>query len=122
MEACEIRVMDSRLREDILQLHAHICAGLADPSRIMILYTLAEGPCNVTELAAALDLPQPTVSRHLKILRDRGMVSAERKAQAVEYSLVDHRLIEALDILRAFLAASLASRAELVRRINGKAL
>jgi ArsR family transcriptional regulator len=112
--------MDTHLREEILNLHAHICEGLADPNRILILYTLDENARNVTELAAALGMPQPTVSRHLKVLRDRGMVIAERKGQSVIYSLADHRVIEALDLLRAVLADSLHSRAELARSVNNE--
>ena len=53
-------VMDVRnIREEVLQLHAHICSGLADPNRILMIYTLADGPKNVNELATALDL-EPT--------------------------------------------------------------
>lgn len=110
--------MDNHLREEILTLHAHICEGLADPNRIMILYTLDEKARNVTELAAALGMPQPTVSRHLKVLRDRGLVVAERQAQSVLYSLADARVITALDLLRAVLADSLHSRAALARSVS----
>lgn len=110
--------MDSHLREEILRLHANICEGLADPTRIMILYALAEQDHNVTELAAALGMPQPTVSRHLKVLRERGLVSAERQAQSVLYRLADRRVIEALDLLRAVLADRLHSRAELARNVS----
>jgi len=53
------------------------------------------------------------VSRHLKVLRERGMVNAERLGPAVRYSLADARLIEALDLLRAVLASQLRSQAAL---------
>ncbi len=112
--------MDNRLREEILILHANICEGLADHTRILILYTLDEKPRNVTELAATLGIPQPTISRHLKTLRDRGMVVTERRAQAVVYSLTDRRVIEALDILREVLADRLHSRGELARSVIGE--
>ncbi len=110
--------MDTHLREEILRLHASICEGLADSTRIMILYALAEKPHNVTELASVLGMPQPTVSRHLKVLRDRGLVIAERQAQSVLYSLADHRVIDALDLMRAVLADGLHSRAELARSVT----
>ncbi len=107
--------MSSNLRDEINQLHANICSGLADPNRILILYKLAEHPSNVTELAKALESPQPTVSRHLKVLRERSMVKAERDGQAVIYSLVDERIIEALDLLRAMLADSLENQVALAK-------
>lgn len=99
--------MDAQLREEIDNLHAQICRALADPHRILILYTLAERPHYVGELSQELDLPQPSVSRHLKVLRDRGLVQAEREGQAVSYTLMDERIIEALDLLRSVLAARL---------------
>jgi ArsR family transcriptional regulator len=90
-----------------------MCEGLADPTRILILYALDETPRNVGELAEALRAPQPTISRHLKVLRERGMVLAERMGPTVRYSLADARLIEALDLLRAVLANQLRNQAAL---------
>ena len=101
------------LEHEVHQLHSRMCEGLADPTRILILYALAETPRNVGELAEALHAPQPTVSRHLKVLRERGMVNAERVGPAVRYSLADTRLIDALDLLRAVLASQLRSQAAL---------
>jgi len=106
--------MNSDLENEVLQLHAEICAGLADPSRIMILYELSSGPRNVTELCTTLNMPQPMTSRHLKVLRERGMVTAERQGTVIQYSLADRRLIEALDLLRAALRDILAHRVQLV--------
>src|SRR3990170_6573131 len=106
------------LEQEINDLHAGVCAGLADPKRIMILYELADGSKNVTDLARAIGLAQPLVSRHLKVLRERGMVLAERRGAAVEYRLGDERLIEALDLLRAFLRDQLARNIQLVERLT----
>ena len=105
--------MNSALEAEVLQLHAEICAGLADPNRIMILYELSAAPKNVSELCANLNMPQPMASRHLKILRERGMVTFERQGTVVQYSLADERLVSALDLLRAVLRDSLSKRAEL---------
>ena len=89
--------MNRNLEEEINQLHAEICAGLADPKRILILYELSTGPRNVTDLAASLQLPQPLVSRHLKMMRERGMVAAARVGPTVEYRLSDLRLLQAIE-------------------------
>ncbi len=110
--------MNTVLEAEVIQLHAEICAGLADPNRIMLLYQLSDGPHNVTELATALSMPQPMVSRHLKVLRDRGMVNADRQGTVVVYSLGDTRLIQALDLLRSVLRDNLAKRAELIDVIS----
>ncbi len=110
--------MNSILESEVLQLHAQICAGLADPNRILILYELSTSSRNVTELSNTLKMPQPLVSRHLKVLRDRGMVIAERHGTVIEYSLADRRLIEALDLLRSVLRNVLSKRAELAGAIS----
>ena len=109
--------MNQSLEQEVSQLHAEICAGLADPTRILILYELSGNARNVTELAEVLNLSQPMVSRHLKVLRDRGMVIATRIGPAVEYKVSDPRLVQALDLLRAVLRDTLSRRAELVGAI-----
>lgn len=98
---------------EIHQLHSQLCAGLADPNRILLLYALFEENLNVTELSEMLNLPQSTVSRHLKMLRERGLVIGQRKGQSVYYRITDARVIEALDLLRAVLADMLSSQADL---------
>jgi ArsR family transcriptional regulator len=105
--------MNENLEQEIDQLHAEFCAGLADPKRLLILYTLYEGPKNVTQLSTSLKLSQPAASRHLKVLRERGMVIATRQGPTVKYRLADERLIQALDLLRAALRDHLSHRAEL---------
>ncbi len=109
--------MNNSLEAEITQLHAEICAGLADPNRIMILYSLSQGARNVTELCNELNMSQPLVSRHLKVLRERGMVRTERRGTVINYSLGDRRLIQALDLLRAVMRDGIAKRAELVEAL-----
>lgn len=109
--------MNQFLEQEVNQLHAEFCAGLADPKRILILYALSEKPRHVSELAAYLNIGQPAASRHLKLLRERGMVIATRVGPAVEYRLADERLVQALDLLRAALRDHLSRRAELVEVI-----
>jgi len=103
------------LTQEITSLHANICSGLADPRRILILYALAESPYNVSELAEAIGISQPAASRHLNILRERGMVTAQRDGQSVIYQLADMRVIQALDLLRAVLANKLKNQAALAK-------
>jgi len=110
--------MQNPQKSEIQLLHAEVCQALADPTRIMLLYLLAESPKNVGDLATALDLNQPTVSRHLKVLRERGMARTERFGATVMYSLADHRVIEALDLLRAVMTDNLLQKTALVDLLN----
>lgn len=108
----------SELVQEINQLHAHICQALADPKRILLLYALNESPRNVTQLAADYDIPQPTISRHLKMLRERGLVAGERQGTSVTYSLTDDRVIQALDIMRSLMSDLIHQNAMLVSQMG----
>lgn len=55
--------------------------ALADPTRRAMLARLARGPATVNELAEPFELSLPTVSRHLKVLEDAGLVVKERDKQ-----------------------------------------
>jgi len=55
-----------------------VFAALADPKRRAILERLAHGEATVSELAAPLDISQPAVSKHLKVLEGAGLVSVAR--------------------------------------------
>jgi len=106
-------MVNPSLTQEITQLHADICSGLAEPRRILILYALNEKPRNVSELAEEIGISQPVASRHLNILRGHGMVTAQRDGQSVVYTLADARIIQALDLLRTVLADKLKSNAAL---------
>jgi DNA-binding transcriptional ArsR family regulator len=110
-------MITQNLVQEITQLHADFCSALADSTRLILLYALADGPRNVTELTQDLNQPQPTISRHLKYLRDRGLVIATRQGTMVEYSLADHRIIDALDILRSIQRDSIQKRASLLENV-----
>lgn len=102
------------LANEVTELHADLCSALADAKRILILYALSEGQVNVSDLAAKVGISQPAASRHLKLLRERGLVRAERQGASVAYHLTDQRLIEALDILRSVLRDRINYRANLI--------
>lgn len=106
------------LQQEISQLEADFCFALSDPTRILMLYALNESPRNVTELTQELGLTQPTASRHLKVLRERGLVYTVKHGTTVTYHIADSRLIQALDLLRAVMRERLAYRASLINEID----
>jgi DNA-binding transcriptional ArsR family regulator len=71
-------------------------AALADPTRRRIVELLAERPHDVAELNAYFPISQPAVSRHLRVLREHGLVRSQPSAQRRVYSL-DPAPLEALD-------------------------
>lgn len=68
---------------------AEIYKAASEPIRLWILAMLAHGELCVCHLHGALEAPQPTVSRHLGILRQAGLVRARREGSWVHYSLTD---------------------------------
>lgn len=110
--------MDPTREAQLRQLHAEICSGLADPRRILILYALASGPKPVGQVAAELQLDASSISRHLRILRQHGLVTAARVGAQIRYAVADERLIEALELLRGVLRDNLWRRAELAQALE----
>jgi ArsR family transcriptional regulator len=94
-------------------LHNRVCSALGDPKRLMILYILSGRSYSVNELASQLDMPQPTVSHHLKVLRDRSIVNTQREGTTICYSLADERVVQAVDLLREVLRDTTRRQADL---------
>ena len=70
---------------------ALVFKALADPTRVSIVNRLAAGECCVCDLTAVFELSQPTVSHHLRILRDAGLVEVERRGTSAHYRLAAGR-------------------------------
>ena len=85
----------------VSQYQADMCAALGDINRLLLLYALADAPLNVGELVQRVGLPQPTVSRHLHVLRESGLVYAERQGKSMYYYPADPRIFAVLDLIRA---------------------
>jgi DNA-binding transcriptional ArsR family regulator len=67
---------------------------VADESRRTLLETLAAGPATAGELAARLPIARPGVSRHLRVLREAGLVEVRPEAQRRVYALRPEPLAE----------------------------
>jgi DNA-binding transcriptional ArsR family regulator len=70
-----------------------IFAALAHPTRRQILQDLKDGELAAGEIAARFDATGPTISRHLGVLRQAGLVTERRDANRILYSLVGERLV-----------------------------
>ena len=81
--------------------------ALSSPVRAAIVHRLCDGPCAVHELVEALDLSQPLVSQHLRVLRSARLVTSERQGREVTYALADehvaHVFLDALHHVREML-------------------
>ena len=78
--------------------------ALSDATRLRILHLLRSGDLCVGDLVSALDVPQPTASRHLTHLRNAGLIKSQKKSYWTFYSLapatteLHRRVLECLDV------------------------
>jgi ArsR family transcriptional regulator len=81
---------------------APVLAALADPVRLRVVSMLAAAPdgsaCGC-DLEDPLGLSQPTVSHHLKVLREAGLIEGERRGRWIHYRVVPERLAEIREAL-----------------------
>ena len=71
-----------------------VLSALSDPSRRTVLEVLRDHPATVSELAERLPVARPGVSRHLRVLREAGLVEVRQDAQWRVYSLRPEPLAE----------------------------
>ena len=107
---------NNSLTKEINQLHARICSAISDPHRILLLYAIAEETRNVNGLAETVGISQSAASRHLKVLKERGMIRSQRDGSQVIYTLTDDRFLKALDLLREVMLDQLAQQANLINQ------
>lgn len=91
--------------QDELTEVAELLAALAHPIRLLIVEGLLSGGCCVGTMVDCLDLPQPLVSRHLAVLRDAGIVTAEPDGRRRQYRVTDPRVERLLRCALADLGA-----------------
>jgi DNA-binding transcriptional ArsR family regulator len=85
--------------------------ALSDPIRLEIVSYLRDGEKCVCEIVPHLNLIQPLVSRHLKILKDVGIVRCRKDGTKRMYSIVDSRIFKVVDALTSELVSALTKEA-----------
>ncbi len=90
-----------------------VAKALSDPNRVRVLKLLQEGELCVCEIQKVLGLAQSTVSKHMKLLEDAGLVNRRRQGTWILYSLADGSESEYAKVMLAELAHWLDDDAEL---------
>jgi DNA-binding transcriptional ArsR family regulator len=83
------------------QRSAIIARALADPKRLCVLETLADGERSVSDLSRDVGCQIPNMSQHLAVLRSAGLVATRRDGNTVLYRLTDQRVLEAYRLISA---------------------
>jgi DNA-binding transcriptional ArsR family regulator len=102
-----------RFSQDHVSLIASRGRALGEPTRVRILEELSRGEAAVGQIAAALKMQQPTISKHLQVLFHTGLVQRRRSASAVIYSTSTPAIIEWCRYLGARQLARPASEARM---------
>ena len=77
-----------------------VFAALADPVRRALLEEIAAGPARVSDLAGCHPISRPAISRHLRLLSEAGLVTAEERGRERHYTLVADALAPVAALLR----------------------
>src|SRR5687767_15162737 len=113
------RSAGARLAAGELQtFKARFFRALAHPARIRLLEILVRGGRTVQELQDALALDQPTVSQQLAVLRNQGIVSAQKDGLSVRYTLRDPLVGELLEVARRIFNNHLVNTSGLLRQLQ----
>ncbi len=94
--------------DDEFEIQAELCKSLSHPFRLKLIEVLKAGPKNVSEIEKETEQPQPFISQHLRVLRDKKIVTCERKKQERYYSLTNSKILKICQLL-----AELADRMEI---------
>ncbi|MBX7244751.1 MAG: metalloregulator ArsR/SmtB family transcription factor [Candidatus Sumerlaeaceae bacterium] len=90
-----------KMTDEMIAQAAERLRSLADPARIRIMIRLRSGECNVGQLAADLGIAQPSVSKHLAVLRQAGIIAIRREGQQSLCSIRDASVFEICDVVCA---------------------
>ena len=97
----------------IFEVQADLCRCMASATRIEIVHVLRDGPQRVGDIARIIGQPQTRVSRHLGVLRNGGVVIAQRRAQNVVYQIANPKIVHICDLMREVLVEQTAHRSQL---------
>ena len=88
-------------REAGYQKSAVIGRALADPKRLCVLESLADGEVSVSDLSTRVGCQVPNMSQHLAVLRSAGLVSTRREGNTIYYRLADPKVLEAFRLIQS---------------------
>lgn len=109
---------EAMIAGELQTFKAQFFRALAHPTRIRMLEILVRGGRTVQELQEALTLDQPIVSQQLAVLRNQGIVSAQKEGLSVRYTLRDPLVGELLDVARQIFNNHLGSTRGLLRELQ----
>ena len=110
--------MPDKYNLELYKLKAELCKTFSDPKRLMIISELRSGEKSVGDLVEALGSPQSLVSRHLAVLRSRGVVETRRDGVCIYYRLANSKIVDACDIVHQVLLDQISRNREIAEKLK----
>lgn len=104
-------------QSSIFEIQAELCRCMSSALRIEIVHILRSGPQRVSEIARLTGQPPASISRNLAVLRNGGVVIAQRHAQDVIYQIANLKIVSICDLMREVLIEEASRRSKLVEGI-----
>jgi DNA-binding transcriptional ArsR family regulator len=110
--------MTEKYNPELYRQKAELCKTFSDPTRLMIISELRAGEKSVGEMVDVLRSPQAVISRHLAVLRHRGVVRARREGVSRYYSLTNPKIVNACDLVQEILLEQASSNKEMADKLT----
>lgn len=101
-------------QRSIFEIQADLCKCLSNAVRIEIVHVLRDIPQRVSEIARITGHSQVTISRHLGVLRNGGVVITHRHAQDVIYQIANPKIVNICDLMREVLMEEASRRSKIM--------
>jgi ArsR family transcriptional regulator len=101
----------------IFDLQAELCLAMGNSVRLQIVHLLRKGPRRVNNIAEELGISQATISRHLSVLRNVGILLSHRQGTDVIYQIANPRITEICESMRSVLAERESQRSEILQNL-----
>ena len=104
--------------DNIFLLHANICKTLANPRRLEIIAALRDEEFTATQLTQKIKISKASLSQHMSVLIEKGVVLSRREGVNVFYKLSDERITKACDLMREVLMKNLEQNKTMLEDIK----
>lgn len=102
----------------IFDLQAELCSAMGHPVRVEIVHLLRDGPKRINDIAEELDVRQATISRHLAVLRNVGILSTRRQGTDIIYKIANSQITDICEAMRSVLAERENRRSEILQNFR----
>lgn len=106
-----------KLSKEFYKVQAEFCRALAHPVRLEIIDLLKNGEKTVSELMQRIGIKQATLSQHLAVLRERGVVVSRKEGMNAYYSLRNIEIVNACSMIRGILKDLIIEKHKMVKTL-----